>query len=63
MANKGIDPGPKKKIGAFKQEYRVDKKTGKKTEVMPTNSQKAVGAVKKEYRVDRLTGKKTEVKK
>ena len=63
MVKKVIEPGPKKKVGAIKREYRVDKLTGKKTEVMPTNAQKVVGAVKKEYRVDKLTGKKTEVKK
>jgi hypothetical protein len=63
MAKKVIEPGPKKTAGAIKREYRVDKSTGKKTEVMPASAQKTVGAFKKEYRVDKLTGKKTEVKK
>jgi len=40
MANKQMDPKPKKG-GAFKQEYRVDKTTGKKTLIMPTRVQKA----------------------
>jgi len=43
MAKKQMDPGPKKKIGAFKQEYRVDKSTGKKAQVMPTSIQKSKG--------------------
>jgi hypothetical protein len=37
---KQVGPGPKK-VGASKQEYRVDKSTGKKTQVMPTSVQKA----------------------
>jgi hypothetical protein len=43
MAKKQMDPGPKKKIGAFKQEYRVYKSTGKKAQVMPTSIQKSKG--------------------
>ena len=63
MANKGIDPGPKKKIGAFKQEYRFNKKTGKITEVKPAAPQTTQMISIKEYRFDKKTGKKTEVKR
>ena len=41
MAKKQMGPGPKKTGGASKQEYRVDKATGKKQQVMPTSVQKA----------------------
>ena len=41
MAKKTMGPGPKKTGGASKQEYRVDKATGKKQQVMPTSVQKA----------------------
>lgn len=41
MAKKTMGPGPKKTGGASKQEYRFDKATGKKQQVMPTSVQKA----------------------
>lgn len=43
MAKKQMGPGPKKTAGGFLQEYRVDKATGKKTQVMPTSVQKSKG--------------------